>query len=222
MILKTIPMNEYIAPACHEQIRLLYADDDLLVVSKPAGLLTVPGRLVKDCVLSRMRYQYPDAVIVHRLDLDTSGLLILARSKLAVSDLTRQFRERLVLKEYIADVFGKVEHDQDEISLAIAPDPHRRPGQLIDQANGKSALTFYEVMQRGTDATRLRLKPQTGRTHQLRIHLAAIGHPILGCDLYAHHQAFRLADRLHLHASLVEFDHPASGVRRQFRSAVPF
>lgn len=209
-------------PACHAPVEVIYSDDHVLVINKPAGLLSVPGRFVKDCVLSRMLVDYPDISIVHRLDLDTSGLLVLARSKLATSDLNRQFRQRLIQKEYIAKVFGNVEDNAGEISLAIAPDPDHRPRQMIDQKNGKTALTRYEVMQRTGNNTRLRLLPETGRSHQLRIHLASIGHPILGCDLYAHAEAFKSANRLCLHAYLLGFHHPASGSPLQFMVELPF
>ena len=209
-------------PECFDPVEVIYLDNHVLVINKPAGLLSVPGRFVKDCVLSRMLIDYPHITIVHRLDLDTSGLLVLARSKLATSDLNRQFRQRLIHKEYIAKVFGSVEDNTGEISLAIAPDPHHRPRQIIDQENGKSALTYYEVIERTENITRLRLLPETGRSHQLRLHLASIGHPILGCDLYAHAEAFNGADRLCLHASLLGFRHPESGITRQFTAEPPF
>jgi tRNA pseudouridine32 synthase/23S rRNA pseudouridine746 synthase len=218
-------LNQYtyhVPPPCDEDIEIIFVDDDLLVVVKPAGLLSVPGRVVKDCVLNRLRADYPEVVIVHRLDLDTSGLLLLSRSRLATSDLNRQFRERLVFKQYVAMVDGVVEKDKGEVKLSIAPDANNRPRQMIDDENGKPGHTCYEVVERMKDRTRLLLIPITGRSHQLRIHMAEIGHPILGCDLYAHSQALRAADRLLLHAYGLQFQHPSSKDQLEFSSQAPF
>jgi tRNA pseudouridine32 synthase/23S rRNA pseudouridine746 synthase len=218
-------MSEYtyhIPPPCDEPIDIVYVDDHILVVSKPAGLLSVPGRFVKDCALNRLVFDYPDARIVHRLDLDTSGLLILANSKLATSDLNRQFRERQVDKTYDAIVAGLVEQEKGEIDLPIARDPDNRPKQKIDAEHGKASLTRYEVVARDLSESRISLFPVTGRSHQLRIHLASIGHPILGCDLYADPAAFEAAPRLMLHASKLTVSHPKTGERMDFESPVPF
>ena len=218
-------MDQYtfhIPPDCDEEVLIVYSDDHVLVVNKPAGLLSVPGRVVKDCVVNRVAYDFPDAAIVHRLDLDTSGLLVLALSKLARSELNRQFRERLIGKEYIADVFGTPVSQKGRIDLPIAPDPDNRPKQLIDHEKGKASVTFYEVLSEQADRARLLLKPITGRSHQLRIHLAEIGHPILGCDLYAHPAAFKASSRLHLHASFLQFSHPLSKELLAFRDPAPF
>ena len=212
----------HIPPPCTEEIEVIHVDDDLLVVNKPAGLLSVPGRIVKDCVLNRLQADFPDVVIVHRLDLDTSGLLVLSLSKLATSELNRYFRERSISKQYIAVVHGNVEQEKGEILLPIAPDPVNRPRQLIDHEHGKAAHTRYEVIQRMPDSTRLLLTPITGRSHQLRIHLAEIGHPILGCDLYAHEEALGSADRLLLHASSLQFEHPSSKAQSDFVSEPAF
>lgn len=206
----------HVPPPCFETVDVLHADEHLLVVNKPSGLLSVPGRFVKDCALNRLIFDYPDAAIVHRLDLDTSGILVFSRSKLATSDINRQFRERTVKKEYYAVVHGLVPEDKGAITLAIAPDPVNRPKQLIDAVNGKSALTHFEVVQRGDNWTYVLLKPVTGRSHQLRIHMASIGHPILGCDLYAHQTAFEASKRLCLHAAKITFSHPASGDEVEF------
>jgi tRNA pseudouridine32 synthase/23S rRNA pseudouridine746 synthase len=196
-------------------------DEHVLVVAKPSGLLSVPGRFVKDCVLNRLLFDYPDARIVHRLDLDTSGLLVLARSSEATSDLSRQFREREIEKTYIAIVAGIVEQDAGEIDAPIAPDPVNRPRQLISP-EGKSALTRFEVIARDDRDSRLALYPVTGRSHQLRIHLAHIGHPILGCDLYASPEALAASPRLLLHASELKLSHPVSGATLEFTCAQPF
>jgi len=196
-----------------------HADDDILVVEKPAGLLSVPGRFVKDSVLHRILFDYPDARIVHRLDLDTSGLLVLALSQVAISDLNRQFRERIVEKEYVARVWGEVSEAKGEIDLPIRPDPDNRPLQIIDHQAGKPSQTLYEVEEIKDGQTLLKLKPVTGRSHQLRIHLASIGHPILGCDLYAHEEAFKAASRLMLHARMLSFEHPRTGTVVRYESS---
>ena len=199
-----------------------FADDDLLVVEKPAGLLTVPGRFVKDCVLQRMMFDFPDVVVLHRLDLDTSGLVVMSQSKRATRELNRQFREREVSKEYLATVFGEVKKVKGEIDLALRPDPDDRPRQVVDEQKGKPALTSYKLLQIIKGNSQLRLTPVTGRSHQLRVHLASVGHPILGCDLYAHEEAFAAADRLMLHASRLSFKHPTTGVLMSFFSDAPF
>ncbi len=200
--------TRHIPPPCEEEIRILHSDEHILIVSKPAGLLSVPGRIVKDSVLQRVRSSFPEAVIVHRLDLDTSGLLVLALSRHAVKELNRFFRERRVTKEYTAVVHGCIRHDMGVIALPIAADWERRPRQRIDRLVGKASSTKFYVHDRLPNSTRLLLKPETGRSHQLRIHLASIGHPILGCDLYAHEAAFAASDRLLLHARYLAFEHP--------------
>ena len=214
--------TSHIPPPCQEEVIVRFADDDLLVVEKPAGLLTVPGRFVKDCVLHRMMFDFPDVVVLHRLDLDTSGLLVMSQSKRATRELNRQFREREVSKEYLATVFGEVKRAKGEIDLALRPDPDDRPRQVVDEQEGKPALTSYKLLQIIKGNSQLRLTPVTGRSHQLRVHLASVGHPILGCDLYAHEEAFAAADRLMLHASGLSFKHPTTEERMSFISDAPF
>ena len=205
----------YLVPHSQEAIRILYADNDLLLVRKPHLLLSVPGRhrLNKDCLITRLQRDYPTATIVHRLDLDTSGIMVIARNRAAHVHLSRQFQQRRVEKTYHAIVYGQVTDDHGEIDLPIATDWPNRPLQKICATSGKTALTRYTVLERGDRSCRLELKPQTGRTHQLRIHLSAIGHPILGCDMYAHSEALGMADRLMLHASELSIEHPVSGER---------
>lgn len=214
--------THHVPPPCDEVVEVVYDDEHILVVSKPSGLLSVPGRFVKDCVLSRMLYEFPDARIVHRLDLDTSGLLVLALSQVATSNLNRQFREKNIAKRYEALLDGLVAHDEGEIDLPIRPDPDNRPKQIVDIEQGKAALTRYRVKQRMDETTRVELIPVTGKSHQLRIHTAEIGHPILGCDLYACEDALRKAERLCLHAAELSLDHPATSERLTFTSDVPF
>lgn len=212
----------YVPPPCEEEVQVVYADDDILVVAKPAGLLSVPGRFVKDSVLQRVMFEFPDARIVHRLDLDTSGLMVLALTQAAVSELGRQFRERLVEKIYTADVWGKPDDTSGEIDLPMRPDPDNRPRQQIDVEAGKFALTRYELIEVLQNNARLLLAPVTGRSHQLRLHLAAIGHPILGCDLYAHKAALEASDRLCLHATRLRLFHPVTSDPVRFESEPPW
>jgi len=207
------PSEPYLVPHSCEAIDILYADRDLLLVRKPDLLLTIPGRHPKnkDCLIARLQQDYPSASIVHRLDLDTSGIMVIPLNKPTHGHISRQFQQRTVKKSYHAIVFGAVGQDRGEIDLPIAPDWSNRPRQKICHERGKQALTRFEVLERMDDRSRLLLQPITGRSHQLRIHLAQLGHPILGCDLYAHDQALGMADRLMLHASSLEFEHPASG-----------
>jgi len=203
----------YLVPHSQEEIVILYEDADLLLVRKPDLLLSIPGRhpLNKDCLISRLRQRYPTASIVHRLDLDTSGIMVIPLNKPTHAHISRQFQQRKVQKSYHAVVYGVVEQDQGEVDLPIARDWANRPRQMICQERGKGALTRFEVLQREPDRTRLLLKPVTGRSHQLRIHMRELGHPILGCDMYAHETALGMADRLMLHATTLEFEHPVTG-----------
>ena len=203
----------YLVPHSQEDIIILYADDDLLLVRKPDLLLSIPGRhpLNKDCLITRLQQDYPTASIVHRLDLDTSGIMVIPLNKPTHAHISRQFQERKVQKSYHAVVFGVVQQDKGEIDLPIARDWDNRPLQVISHERGKHALTHYRVLERHTDSTRLLLQPVTGRSHQLRIHMRELGHPILGCDMYAHETALGMAERLMLHATTLAFEHPASG-----------
>ena len=203
----------YIVPHSQEEIRILYEDQDLLLVRKPDLLLSIPGRhpLNKDCLITRLQRDYPTASIVHRLDLDTSGIMIIPLNKPTHANISRQFQERKVQKSYLAVVYGLVEEDAGKVELPIRCDWDRRPLQMIDHERGKYALTHYQVLERNEDRTRLLLKPVTGRSHQLRIHMRELGHPILGCDMYAHEAALAMAPRLLLHATAIGFEHPTTG-----------
>lgn len=203
----------YLVPHSKEEIRILYEDADLLLVRKPDLLLSVPGRhpLNKDCLVTRLQQRYPSASIVHRLDLDTSGIMVIPLNKPTHAHISRQFQQRLVEKSYHAVVWGVVQQDRGEIDLPIAADWDNRPRQIICHDRGRSALTRFEVLERDVDRTRVLLKPVTGRSHQLRIHLREFGHPILGCDMYAHPEALAMAPRLLLHATTLAFEHPATG-----------
>jgi len=205
---------------------LLHADDSLIVVDKPAGLLAVPGRGgdKADCVLARLLPSWPDARVVHRLDMATSGLMLLARGADAQRRLGRAFELREVEKTYVAVVAGWVEGESGRIELPLAADWPNRPMQRVDTEHGRPALTHWRVLGRDAAAgtTRLALQPVTGRSHQLRVHLLAIGHPIVGDPLYAPPALAALAPRLLLHASRLVLPHPAHERRMAFDSRPPF
>lgn len=192
---------------------ILYQDADLLVLNKPPGLLTVPGRGQErqDCLVRRARDRFPDARVVHRLDMETSGLLLLALHAEAQRHLGMQFERRQVHKEYLAVACGRMSHLAGCIDLPLLADWPNRPRQKVDFARGKAALTHYRVLDphaRDHSTSRLLLRPITGRSHQLRVHLSQLGHPILGDRLYG---ATEQADRLMLHAGVLAFTHPRHG-----------
>jgi tRNA pseudouridine32 synthase / 23S rRNA pseudouridine746 synthase len=204
-------------------LELVFADAALVVAVKPAGLLSVPGRgaHLADSLATRVQARYPDARIVHRLDMATSGLLVLARGREAERRLSIAFQQRQVVKEYGAVVAGQVLEDGGRIDLPLSADWPRRPRQKVDFELGKPSLTLFRVLAaEAGPATRLALAPVTGRTHQLRVHLAAIGHPILGDELYAPLPA--RAPRLLLHATRLCLPHPLTGERLDFVSPTPF
>ncbi len=213
----------YLVPHTREPIRLLYRDSDLLIIDKPSLLLSVPGRhpLNRDCLLSRLSHRYPGVSAVHRLDLDTSGIMVVPRHRESLSTLARQFQERRIDKTYIARVAGIVERDRGEVDLPLTADWPNRPLQKVCHENGKNALTCWRVLSRDSDSTMMELTPITGRSHQLRIHMREIGHPILGCDFYAPEAALQAAPRLLLHATRIRFQHPRSRQWLQGYSAVP-
>lgn len=193
----------------------LYRDESLLVVDKPAGLLAVPGRgpLKQDCLAARVQGAWPDARVVHRLDEATSGLIVFALGMEMQRRLGRAFERREVQKRYIAVVAGRVEPAEGCIDLPLGADWPNRPRQQIDHAHGKPARTHWQVLSYdpASDSTRLELTPETGRTHQLRVHLMAIGHTILGDALYAPPSIQARSPRLLLHASALAFAHPLAG-----------
>lgn len=201
---------------------LIYHDEWLLIANKPADLLSVPGRGAdkQDCLVTRLQQSFPDALTVHRLDMATSGLMIFARGAQMQRQLSEQFRERKIEKCYVAVVFGKPSSAQGEINLPIIADWPNRPLQKIDPA-GKPSLTRYTLLafDEVNNFSRLLLEPVTGRTHQLRVHMAAIGHPILGDALYGDAGS---APRLLLHASSLSFIHPFSSNPLNFVSDALF
>ena len=218
--------DPFIVPVCHEAIEILYQDPSLLLISKPTGLLTLSGKhpLNQDSVHFRLVNDFPTATMIHRLDFGTSGILLAALNKPVNAQLCKQFGARHVIKTYTALLHGHVADDTGCIELPIAKDPANFPLQKICHATGKSASTHYEVLERlhHPATTRVLFTPRSGRTHQLRIHSSVIGHPILGCDLYATDEAFFMAKRLMLHATTLEFDHPVTGERIKGFSPCPF
>lgn len=212
-------------PPPDKGLTVIFADDSLLVVNKPAGLLSVPGRGddKQDCLASRVQAAYPDALIVHRLDMSTSGLLVLARGEAIQSEINRLFRERAVHKRYLAVVDGELAETAGEIDLPLICDWPNRPRQKVDHDIGKRSLTRFtrlefDPVQR---TTRVALEPVTGRSHQLRVHMAALGHPILGDELYGG-PAEHKAPRLLLHAMNLAFAHPLSGEALAFHCPPDF
>lgn len=203
---------------------ILYADSALLVAAKPSGLLAVPGRGddKHDCLASRVQARFPDALVVHRLDMATSGLMLMAIGKVVQRRLDRMFRERRVDKRYVAVVAGRVWPTAGEIDLPLAADWPNRPRQRVDRLSGRPSLTTYRVLAGDEERTRLELTPHSGRTHQLRVHLAAIGHPIVGDSLYASPEIAAGSPRLLLHAAYLSFAHPLHGAKLTFASVAPF
>ena len=204
----------------------MYVDEHLVVFDKPSGLLAVPGRGEdkQDCVSARARGLWPDALVVHRLDMATSGLFLMARGIAMQRRLGRSFEERQVEKRYVAVVAGELAEDAGTIDLPIAADWPNRPARKVDAVTGKPSVTHWRVLSRAMApvATRVELEPVTGRTHQLRVHLHAIGHAILGDALYASPEIRDLAPRLLLHATRLALAHPASGEPLVFDSLPPF
>jgi len=202
---------------------ILFQDDHVLIVQKPAGLLSVPGNSPEkqDCMLSRCMAEHGELHVAHRLDMSTSGIILFARNKEALRGINRQFADREVDKTYTAVVDGLVEHDCGRIDAPIAPDWANRPRQRIDPA-GRASLTRYQVINKNSDTTRLKLIPVTGRSHQLRLHLFSIGHAILGDELYAPDRVFDQAERLLLHATALSFSHPVTDERISIECPAPF
>lgn len=203
---------------------ILHVDPDFLIAEKPAGLPTVPGRPVElhDCLWTRVQAHHPEALVVHRIDMGTSGLVVFARGAEAQRALNLAFEQRRVGKTYVALAAGRMAADAGEIDLPLAADWPARPRQQVDRVNGRSALTRWRVLERHADHTRVELTPLTGRSHQLRVHLAALGHPLLGDPLYASPAIEAALPRLALHAHTLAFIHPRAGTPQVFTSAVPF
>ena len=202
---------------------VIHADHEILLVDKPAGILSVPGRGEEksDCLINRLRGPFPTILLVHRLDLDTSGVMVFALTLHAQRVLGKQFEERRAKKTYVARLHGRLQPKTGTVDLPLIVDWPNRPRQKVDHEQGRPAQTDWRVIRADDAETRVRLFPLTGRSHQLRVHMASLGHPILGDPLYATGTAADFP-RLMLHAESLRIKHPDSGVMQGFSAPVPF
>ncbi len=215
-------IREFIYAPPQSPLTYLHIDDDIIIVEKPSGLLSVPGKTEPDCLEARIRADHPDALTVHRLDMATSGLMVFARRPHAQRHLGLQFEKRIIEKSYIARVAGQTEQNKGIIDLPLITDWPNRPKQMVCHENGKPSQTTWQVIERESAATRILLTPKTGRSHQLRVHMLAIGHAILGDRLYASDEVFAQATRLQLHAERLKLRRPTGGDWIEFESPCPF
>jgi len=212
----------YLPP--QSEIDVIYHDDDLVVLNKPSGLLSVPGRAIehKDCLETRVQLRFPTATTVHRLDMDTSGIMVMALNKEAHRHLSMQFEKKTLKKSYISLVSGVVVENTGVIDLPLRCDWPNRPLQMVDPELGKKALTQWRVLARYEDSSRLELTPITGRSHQLRVHCLSMGHAILGDRFYGEPDIIAKSKRLCLHAEMLELELPSVADRKVFKTKCPF
>ncbi|WP_204112774.1 RluA family pseudouridine synthase [Shimia biformata] len=213
--------SDYTPP--DDPLDILHEDSQIVVVNKPAGLLSVPGRgpNLADCLLSRLDAAFPGILLVHRLDRDTSGVMVFAMTPHAQRHLGLQFEKRQTKKSYVARVYGRLEPKTGTVDLPLIVDWPNRPRQMVDHENGKPAVTDWRVLRQTDDESRVRLSPKTGRSHQLRVHMLALGHPILGDPLYATGAAADFP-RMMLHSEELRLRHPEGGRGMSFRAKAPF
>ncbi|MAR51252.1 MAG: RNA pseudouridine synthase [Rhodobacteraceae bacterium] len=206
-----------------DPLDIIYEDAEFVIVNKPSGLLSVPGKgkHLSDCLLERLKLIFPDALLVHRLDRDTSGLIIFALTKFSQRHISLQFEKRQIKKAYVADVWGKLDKKRGVVNLPLIVDWPNRPMQHVDHEIGKEAITEWKVQRYSKVSTRVKLSPKTGRSHQLRVHMKEIGHPILGDPFYATGKAADFP-RLMLHAESLRFNHPNGGKGVHFKVVCPF
>ena len=202
---------------------ILHDDHEVVVIDKPSGLLSVPGKgdHLTDCLMARVQAAFPTALLVHRLDRDTSGVMVFALTPHAQRHLGLQFEKRQTKKTYVARVWGEMSAKTGTVDLPLIVDWPNRPRQMVDQENGKPAVTDWRVLSAKDGETRVRLMPKTGRSHQLRVHMQALGHPILGDPFYATGPA-REYPRLMLHSETLQFRHPDGGQGMRFSAKAPF
>ncbi|MFD1158667.1 RluA family pseudouridine synthase [Roseovarius aestuarii] len=214
-------MSEYVPP--DTPLEVLHEDHEIVVVDKPAGLLSVPGKgaHLADCLLARVQVAFPTALLVHRLDRDTSGVMVFGLTPHAQRHLGLQFEKRTTKKTYIARVSGRLEPKLGTVDLPLIVDWPNRPLQKVCSETGRQAVTDWRVMKASAQESRVKLMPKTGRSHQLRVHMLALGHPILGDPLYASGAAAAFP-RMMLHSEELRLRHPDGGVGMKFRAAVPF
>lgn len=209
-------------PPTNPYLDILYQDDDIVVLNKPSGLLSVPGRKIEhfDSLMSRVQTVWPKSCVVHRLDMMTSGVMVMSMHLDATRHLNKQFADRIPTKYYIAIVAGHMPNDTGDIDYPLIVDYPNRPKQKVCYETGKQSLTHYQVLERfeykGEAVTRVKLTPITGRSHQLRVHLLQLGYPILGDRLYAPDDIIALVSRLQLHAESLTIEHPRTGNRETF------
>ena len=217
-----MPMQSIYNPSS-DPLNILHEDRELVAVEKPAGILSVPGRQehLADCLIRRVQIAFPDALVVHRLDMDTSGVMVFALTAHAQRYLSMQFEQRVTKKIYIARVAGQMAEKAGEVDFPLIVDWPNRPLQKVCHETGKSALTEWKVIKMGEGETRLRLTPKTGRSHQLRVHCLAMGHPILGDSLYTPKTAADFP-RMMLHSEELRIKHPENGRGMKFRAKAPF
>ena len=214
-------MTDYIPP--DTPLDVLHEDHQILIVNKPAGLLSVPGKTpdLADCLIARLEIAYPQVLLVHRLDRDTSGVMVFALTPHAQRHLGLQFEKRQTKKTYLARVAGRLEPKTGTVDLPLIVDWPNRPLQMVDPENGKPAVTDWRVMKASDAESRVQLYPLTGRSHQLRVHMLSLGHPILGDPLYASETAEQYP-RMMLHAEELRLRHPDGGAGMKFRVKAPF
>ncbi len=208
-----------------EPIEYLYYDDHIAVINKPAGLLSVSGRLddYYDSAHTRVLKKFVYAEPAHRLDMATSGILVFSLSKLADRELKKQFRDKIITKKYEAIVWGQLELEEGSVDLPLICDYYNRPKQEVSFLMGKKSITQYKVLERlANNTTRVALVPITGRTHQLRVHMQSLGNPILGDRIYAHKAAYEMSKRLLLHSTYISFFHPKTNEKLTFSCKAPF
>ena len=225
LITDGLPPRPYsYAPPPVGPLPIVHVDDHILVLDKPSGLLTVAGKTqdLADCLEARAQVDFPTATMVHRLDKDTSGLIVLALTPYAHGHIGKQFEKRQTRKTYIAEVWGEITEPEGRIDAPLASDWPHRPKQKVDRLHGRPAITEWRVLGVCEGVTRVELIPLTGRTHQLRVHMSHIGHPILGDNLYAHEAALAVSNRLCLHSASLTLRHPVGGEPMCFSSPVPF
>jgi tRNA pseudouridine32 synthase/23S rRNA pseudouridine746 synthase len=211
-------------PSRYPYFKIVHHDEDIIVLNKPSGLLSVPGKAEahKDSLQLRVQRCFPSATIVHRLDMATSGLMVMALNMDSHRKLSKAFELRQTAKSYLARVYGELAEAQGSIELPLICDWPNRPKQMVDHQRGKAALTYFKRLQSDTSESLVELTPVTGRSHQLRVHMLSLGHPILGDRLYAHSTALSAASRLQLHAKYLAFSHPQSEQPMQFNCPAPF
>ncbi len=215
------PSSDYTPP--QDPLDILHHDAEILIVNKPAGLLSVPGRgeQLADCLLTRIQAVFPDALLVHRLDRDTSGVMVFAMTPHAQRHLSMQFEKRTTKKVYVARIAGHLDPRSGTVEAPLIVDWPNRPRQMVCHETGKPAMTEWRVVKYGDGESRVRLTPHTGRTHQLRVHMLSLGHAILGDPLYATGAALD-HDRMMLHSEDLRIKHPNSNESLKFRAKAPF